>query len=51
MLKKDKYRREIATQAMDIESLKEFAEDILNRIDSIDLKSFNFDKDPDLRHF
>lgn len=49
MLKKDKYRREIASQAMDTEALKAFADDVLRRVDSIDLKSYSFDKDPDLK--
>lgn len=34
---------------MDIDSLKAFAEDILNRVDSVDLKSYDFSKDPDLK--
>ena len=33
---------------MDLDSLKAFAEDILRRVDSVDLKSYDFSKDPDL---
>ena len=47
MLKKDKYRRDLARDAMDTEGLKKFADEILSRIDNVDLKSYNFDKDPD----
>ena len=48
MLKKDKYGRELAQKAMDTDGLMQFADDILSRIDKIDLKSYDFDKDPDL---
>jgi hypothetical protein len=47
MLKKDKYRRDLARDAMDTEGLKKFADEILSRIDNVDMKSFNFDVDPD----
>ena len=47
MLKKDKYRRDLARDAMDTEGLIKFADDILSKIDKVDLKSYNFDVDPD----
>lgn len=33
---------------MDLDSLRTFADDILSRIDKVDLKSYEFSKDPDL---
>jgi hypothetical protein len=47
MLKKDKYRRDLARDAMDTEGLKKFADEILSRIDKVDMKSYSFDVDPD----
>ncbi len=47
MLRKDRYGREVAREAMDTEGLKRFADQILSRIDHVDLKSYNFEKDPD----
>jgi hypothetical protein len=35
---------------MDDSKLKEFAMDILERIDKIDLKSYDFDKDRDMSY-
>jgi hypothetical protein len=49
MLRKDKYRREIVKQAMDGDSLRDFANKIIKSIDEVDLKSFNFERDPDFR--
>jgi hypothetical protein len=40
--------RELAASAKDLESLKALADDILSRIDKVDLKSYEFEKDPDL---
>ena len=48
MLKKDKYAREKSQKAMNTEELKKYAEEVLSRIDKVDLKSFDFEKDPDL---
>jgi hypothetical protein len=47
MLKKDRYGRELAREAMDTEGLQRFAEQIIGRIDNVDLKSYSFEKDPD----
>ena len=33
--------------ALDTEGLKAFAREVLRGIDEVDLKSLNFDKDPD----
>ena len=49
LLRKDHYRREISKQAIDIDSLKAFAEDVLKGIDTVDLKSYSFERDPDLK--
>jgi hypothetical protein len=46
-MKKDKYRREMAKEAMDTDGLKAFAREVLRGIDDVDLKSLSFDKDPD----
>jgi hypothetical protein len=33
---------------LDEKALKEFANEVLERVDSVDLKSYNFDKDLDM---
>lgn len=48
MMRKDNYRREIAKMAMDEKALKDFADDILKRIEGVDLKSYDFSKDADM---
>ena len=48
VMKKDKYRRELARQALDTEGLKAFAQEVLRGVDGVDLKSMAFDSDPDL---
>jgi len=47
MIKKDRYGREIAREAMDTQGLQKMAMDIMGRIDTVDLKSYSFEKDPD----
>jgi len=47
MIKKDRYGREIAREAMDTQGLQKMALDIMGRIDTVDLKSYSFEKDPD----
>ena len=48
-MKKDRYRREMARQALDTEGLMAFAKDVLRGIDEVDLKSMAFETDPDLK--
>ena len=33
---------------MDTDGLTQLAKDVLSRIDNVDLKSYNFERDPDL---
>lgn len=50
MIQRDKYQREIAEQIKDKKALKDFVDEVLERIDKIDLRSFDFDKDPDMNY-
>eukprot|EP00347_Sterkiella_histriomuscorum_P005580 403356067 len=47
MIKKDIYQNEIASQIRNGKALKEYVENALEQIDQIDLKSYDFSRDPD----
>jgi hypothetical protein len=48
MIKRDRYYKEIVRQAQDKDALQAFADKVLAGIDNIDLKSYEFQRDPDL---
>lgn len=48
-LKKDTYMHKIAHEATDLDALASYAADVLARVDKVDLKGFNFERDPDYR--
>ena len=48
MIKRDQYYKEIVRQAQDMDALQEFADKVLAGIDNVDLKSYEFSRDPDL---